>query len=133
MRSSAFAKGAILAVLEKKRAKREATLTSLEGKTALVTGGGRGIGRAIALAFADAGCTVAVSSRTRAELDAVVCEIEARGARGLAVVADAMSSESIRDAVAHVVDAFGRFDILGSQISRKRCCWTEEWSRESRR
>ena len=64
---------------------------NLDGKVAWVTGGGRGIGRAIALAFAQQGAQVAVSSRTPAELDSVVREIESLGSKAVAVQADAMS------------------------------------------
>ncbi len=84
----------------------------LADKVALVTGGGRGIGRAIALAFADAGCDVAVSSRTLTELESVAEEIRSRGCRGLAVVADAMSYQAIKASVENVVDELGRIDIL---------------------
>ena len=85
---------------------------TLSGKTAFVTGGGRGIGKAIALAYARAGADVAVSSRTRNELDAVVSEIEALGCKGLPVVADAMSYEDAVAAVKQVVDHFGALHIL---------------------
>ncbi|MEZ5553496.1 MAG: SDR family oxidoreductase [Pseudomonadales bacterium] len=87
-------------------------MTRMEGMVALVTGGGRGIGRAIALALADAGCDVAVSSRTQQELDEVVEEVRAKGRRGLAVVCDAMVQESISACVAKVIGAFLRIDIL---------------------
>jgi NAD(P)-dependent dehydrogenase (short-subunit alcohol dehydrogenase family) len=84
----------------------------LKGNAALVTGGGRGIGRAIALAFAAAGCDVAVSSRTTTELEQVADEIRAHGSRGLAVRADAMQNAEIEACVEAVVDELGRIDIL---------------------
>ena len=85
---------------------------SLTGKAALVTGGGRGIGRAIALALADAGCDVAVSSRTTAELESVAAEIRAKGPRAAAVRADAMSFDDTKACVETVVSELGRIDIL---------------------
>jgi NAD(P)-dependent dehydrogenase (short-subunit alcohol dehydrogenase family) len=84
----------------------------LDGRAAWITGGGRGIGRAIALAMAREGAAVAVSSRTRAELDAVVREIEALGRRGLAAVADATSLDQTNAAAGAILGAFGRLDIL---------------------
>lgn len=77
-----------------------------------VTGGGRGIGRAIALALARDGHSVAVSSRTLTELDAVVAEIEALGSKGLAVVSDAMDPASIRAAAESIGSGLGPVDIL---------------------
>jgi NAD(P)-dependent dehydrogenase (short-subunit alcohol dehydrogenase family) len=84
----------------------------LEGRVAWVTGGGRGIGRAIALEMAREGAAVAVSSRTREELDGVVREIEALGRRGLAVIADALSLDQTNAAARTILDAFGQLDIL---------------------
>ena len=57
-------------------------MKSLEGRVALVTGGGRGIGRAIALELGRQGAAVVLSSRTQSDLDAVVKQIEAEGGRG---------------------------------------------------
>jgi 7-alpha-hydroxysteroid dehydrogenase len=56
----------------------------LDGKAALITGAGRGIGRAIALAYAAAGADVAIAARTRADLDSLAREIESSGRRALA-------------------------------------------------
>ena len=88
----------------------------LDGLIAVVTGGGRGIGRAIALTFAREGATVVVSSRTLAELAAVVAQIEALGAAGLAVVADAMERGSARLPVEKALERFGRVDILVNNV-----------------
>jgi len=85
---------------------------TLDGKVALVTGGGRGIGRAIALALADAGCDVAIGSRTVGELEEVAGAVRARGRRGLPIIADVMDYASIKSAVQTVVDEFGHIDIL---------------------
>jgi len=87
-------------------------MNRLEGKVALVTGGGRGIGRAIALALAEQGCDVAVSSRTTTELDAVAQEISALGSRGIAVRADVLDYQEIKASVETVVENSGRLDIL---------------------
>ena len=84
----------------------------LDGRTAWVTGGGRGIGRAIALAMAREGAVVAVSSRTRDELESVTREIEAAGSRGLAVTADALDLEQTNAAARTILESFGRLDIL---------------------
>jgi len=78
----------------------------------MVTGGGRGIGRSIALAFAREGCNVAVSSRTESELESVVSELEDEGVKGYAIPADVMSYESIRAAVARAIESAGKLDIL---------------------
>ena len=72
---------------------------SLDGKTAVVTGGGRGIGRAIALEMARWGADIVVSSRTQGQLDSVVGEVEAIGTRGLAVIADALDREQSKEPV----------------------------------
>jgi NAD(P)-dependent dehydrogenase (short-subunit alcohol dehydrogenase family) len=79
---------------------------------AVVTGGGRGIGRAISLAFASEGAAVVVSSRTEPELAAVVAQIEAAGGRALAIVADAMDRRAARLPVEQALAQFGRVDIV---------------------
>jgi dehydrogenase/reductase SDR family member 4 len=85
---------------------------SLKGKVALVTGGSRGIGRAIALAFADAGADVVVSSRKLSDLENVADEIRKIGRRSLAVSAHIRKSEDIRTLVEKIKNEFGRIDIL---------------------
>lgn len=85
---------------------------SLENKIALVTGGSRGLGRAIALAFAEAGASVAVASRTRETCDEVVELIRGKGRRALAVEVDVSESESVAQMVQATQKEFGRIDIL---------------------
>ena len=84
----------------------------LDGKTAMVTGGGRGIGRAIALALGREGCAVAVASRTQSEIEDVARKIEEIGARGLAVPADISNMDEVERMVEKVRKAFGHIDIL---------------------
>ncbi|MFD1178090.1 3-oxoacyl-[acyl-carrier-protein] reductase [Paenibacillus puldeungensis] len=85
----------------------------LQGKTALVTGASRGIGRSIALAFAEAGADVAVNYAGNAEAAAsVVAEIEALGVKAFSVKAHVGSIEEFETMVKAVLDAWGRIDIL---------------------
>jgi NAD(P)-dependent dehydrogenase (short-subunit alcohol dehydrogenase family) len=84
----------------------------LDGRVALITGSGRGIGRAIALAMAREGAKIAVSSRTHAEIDAVVKEVEAAGSRGFGIICDVMDRKAIQEMVASVIEHFGRLDVL---------------------
>ncbi len=88
----------------------------MKGRVAVVTGGGRGIGRAIALGMAEAGATVVVSSRTQQQLDAVVAEIEDVGGQGVAVVADAADEDQARSPVREAVAEFGRVDVLVNNV-----------------
>lgn len=85
---------------------------SLEGKTALVTGAGRGIGRGLALAFAEAGADVALNARTQPELAAVAREIEALGRRAIVLQGDVSSAKSARDAVERAIGELGQLDVL---------------------
>ena len=87
-------------------------LLDFTGKVAIVTGGGRGIGPAIALGFADAGADVVITSRTKTELDEVVKEIEKMGKKGLAVTADIGKAADVQKVVDAAVDKFGEIDIL---------------------
>lgn len=84
----------------------------LDGKVAIVTGAGRGIGRAIALGYAAEGACVTVASRTPATVDAVVAEVEAGGADALGVTADVGERDDVERMVATTVECFGRVDIL---------------------
>jgi NAD(P)-dependent dehydrogenase (short-subunit alcohol dehydrogenase family) len=85
---------------------------SLEGKVALITGGSRGIGKATALGFAEAGADVVVTSRKLPDLEEVADEIKALGRRSLAVSAHIGRMEQINDLVSKVTEEFGKIDIL---------------------
>jgi 7-alpha-hydroxysteroid dehydrogenase len=84
----------------------------LDGKVAIVTGGGKGIGRGIAIGFAEAGADIVVAARTRADLDEVAGNVEAVGRRALPVVTDVMRSEDLAMLVERAVAEFGRLDVL---------------------
>ncbi len=85
---------------------------SYQGRKALVTGGGRGIGRAIALAFARQGADVAIAARSRSELAAVKQEIEGLGRRGLAIEVDLLSAADAQAAVDRTAAELGGLDVL---------------------
>jgi NAD(P)-dependent dehydrogenase (short-subunit alcohol dehydrogenase family) len=84
----------------------------LDGKVSIVTGGGKGIGRAIALRFAAEGADVVVSGTTKDALDRVAQEIGERGRRALAVVADVADEADVERLAARTLDEFGTIDIL---------------------
>lgn len=88
------------------------TTKRLAGKVAIVTGGGRGIGRAVALAYAAEGADVAVVARSPEEIHQTAADINAVGHRGLALQADVADPAAVDDMVQSVVDHFGRVDIL---------------------
>ena len=87
-------------------------LFDLRGRTALVTGGGRGIGRHIALGFAEAGADVIVASRKRASCEETVREIEARGRRGVALEVDLAREEQVAALAERAIEIAGRVHIL---------------------
>ncbi len=84
----------------------------LRNKVAIVTGGGTGIGKAIALEFAKAGVDVVIGSRKQANLDKAVEEIRALGRQCLAIATDVRIPEQVDNMVKQTVDKFGKIDIL---------------------
>jgi len=88
------------------------------GKAAIVTGGGRGIGRAIALGLAECGVKLVLAARTTEELDRVVAEAKEKNADAVAVPTDLMASEQIESLVQTAVKTFGRVDILVNNAAR---------------
>jgi 2-deoxy-D-gluconate 3-dehydrogenase len=85
---------------------------SLDGKVAVVTGAGRGLGAAAARSLAEAGADVALLSRNREELEGVAADVEAQGRQALVIPIDVTDEAAIEAAADHVVSIFGRCDIL---------------------
>lgn len=84
----------------------------LEGQTAIVTGGGRGIGRAIAIAFAREGAVVTLASRSAHEVERTASEVRSRGGRALAVPTDVTSRAGVQALVARTLQETGRIDVV---------------------
>jgi peroxisomal 2,4-dienoyl-CoA reductase len=100
----------------------------LKGRAALVTGGGTGICRGIALALASAGCDVAITSRSLEHLAPTARELEAGGVRALAAAGDVRRPEEVEAVVARTIDAFGRLDILVNGAAGNFVCAAEKLS-----
>jgi NAD(P)-dependent dehydrogenase (short-subunit alcohol dehydrogenase family) len=84
----------------------------LDGKVALITGGGSGINFGIARAFVDHGASVSLVSRTQEKLDAAAAELDESGERARGFAADVRDEEALQSAIDETIDAFGRLDIL---------------------
>ena len=85
----------------------------VDGKAAIVTGGGTGVGRSTALKLAERGCNVLINySRSRDEAEATAAEVRALGVQGLAVEANVVDDAACRSMVSAALAAFGRLDIL---------------------
>jgi 7-alpha-hydroxysteroid dehydrogenase len=89
---------------------------SLEGRVALVTGAGRGIGAACAKAFAEAGADVAITARTEDQLDAVAAEIKELGQRALVFPADVSDVDKLEELVALAMGEYGRIDVVVNNV-----------------
>lgn len=90
----------------------------LTGKVALVTGGGKGIGRSIALGLAQCGAKVVVAARTAAEIEAVADEIRSSGGEAVAQVTDITTSDQINALVEAALNSFGGIHILVNNAAR---------------
>jgi len=84
----------------------------LKDQVAVITGGGRGLGRATALTFAKAGANVALVARTESEIEHVAGEISKLGVRAIAIKTDVSKEDQVEAMVQKVMDEFGRVDIL---------------------
>jgi 3-oxoacyl-[acyl-carrier protein] reductase len=97
------------------------TNNELTGKVAIVTGAGRNIGRAIALALAEGGASILVNARSnRAEADAVAKEIEAKGSKALVHIGDVADAAAVQAMADAAVKQFGRIDILVNNAALRR-------------
>lgn len=85
---------------------------SLEGKVAIVTGAGRGIGKAIALVLAEGGADIVVVARTAKQIEQTAEEIRKLGQKALAISTDVTREDQVKGVVKQTISQFGRIDIL---------------------
>lgn len=97
----------------------------LAGKTAIVTGGGRGIGKAISIGFGEEGANVVVAARTAPEIEEVARTIQQSGAKGLAIECDITDEGAVENLVRQALEAFASIDILvnNAGIGTARPVW----------
>ena len=100
----------------------------LKGRAALVTGGGTGICRGIALALAAHGCDVAITSRKAEHLEPTAAELRSRGGRGVAKIADVRNADAVGEMVSAVIGELGRLDILVNGAAGNFICLAENLS-----
>jgi NAD(P)-dependent dehydrogenase (short-subunit alcohol dehydrogenase family) len=103
----------------------------LEGKVAIVTGGGSGIGRAIALGFAKEGAAVAVTDLEGARAEAVAGEVGAAGGKAMGFATDVSLTEEVDAMVERTVKEFGRIDILVNNAGRAGRGWVTNMTDET--
>ena len=89
---------------------------SLEGKVAIVTGSARGIGKGIALAFAEAGADVVCCDLSAGDVDAMVTDIQSKGRKALSICCDVTDENQVSEMVQQTVEEFGRIDILINNV-----------------
>jgi 3-oxoacyl-[acyl-carrier protein] reductase len=92
----------------------------LRGKVAVVTGGSRGIGRAVAVGLASEGCRVAISARDAAQVEATTGELRALGVEGLGVAGDMTRPEDVARLVERTTSTFGGVDVLVNNVGGGR-------------
>ncbi len=90
----------------------------LSGKVGIVTGGGKGIGKAIALGLAEAGAKLMIAARTQTEIEATAAEIRAKGGEAAWRVTDVSLSDQVEALVTATVETFGRLDLLINNAAR---------------
>ena len=98
----------------------------LEGYTALIVGGGRGLGRSAAVAFAKAGANIAVAARTLAEINETAELVKAEGRKAIAVQTDARDIKQVESLVEKTIAEFGKIDILLNTQGTNRIASTIE-------
>jgi 3-oxoacyl-[acyl-carrier protein] reductase len=90
----------------------------VEGKTAIITGGAGGLGRAMVAAYAEAGANVVVASRNQENIERVAGEINEKGQSALAIAVDITDAESVDAMIAGTVEAFGAVDVIVNNAGR---------------
>ncbi|MHA1266817.1 MAG: SDR family NAD(P)-dependent oxidoreductase [Candidatus Helarchaeota archaeon] len=103
---------------------------SLQGKVAIITGGGRGIGRAIALDFAKNGADVVVAARTSTEIEKVAKEVQQLGQKGIAIPTDITKESEIINLVEQSYEQFGKIDILVNNAGVSGLAFIKDMSTE---
>jgi 7-alpha-hydroxysteroid dehydrogenase len=88
----------------------------MDGKTAIVTAAGKGIGAACSRALAECGCNVVVAARTESDIDAVAAEVRALGVKSMAIRCDMTKREDIETLVSRTMEEFGRIDVLINNV-----------------
>lgn len=91
---------------------------SLHGKTAIVTGGAGGLGRAMVAAYAEAGANVIVASRNQEKIEAEAARIRDKGQSAIAIAVDITDAEQVDNLIAKTVDAFGSLDVMVNNAGR---------------
>ena len=91
---------------------------SLEGKTAIITGGAGGLGRSMVEAYADAGANVVIASRSRDKIEAEAAKINAKGQRAIAIAVDITDEEQVHAMVSETIETFGALDIMVNNAGR---------------